>query len=288
MRIILNRINIFLVILYIVVVLPLWAGLLRDSHFSFPGLHGINPAIAAERQKIRQQSKIKVLNLLMPSGYADLVDLSRSRRDPESVDLDKYIGYYAQAAAVLPVPFSADAHAMLGFCYYHEGKIKESYESYLRALEENPAFIWTYNNLALLQFKQGDYPKAAALLEQGLKSDPQTSVKVLASSKIYADIMRDAKDGVDLPAELKSAYSDAARMLVISLYRMGKFPETISAAQYAVTSGFEPAAVFYYYAGAALEASGDHLKAQEFLKAVGPGHEHEDVFTGQDLAARIF
>jgi tetratricopeptide (TPR) repeat protein len=284
----LNRFNIALAVVYIAVVLPLWGGFLKESTPAWPGFSAISRALSGERRHIREQSDVKLLNLLMPPQFSDLAALSQSRRDPKSVDLAQYNGYFRQAALVLPAPLRADADAMQGFCYFHQGKTKEAYDSYLKALEENPAFLWTYTNLAFLQFKEGDYAKAAMLLTQGLKINPEDSLKAISSSKIYSDILRDIPGGIHWPSELKDTYSQAARMLVLSLYRMGQFPQTVETAQYAISAGFEPTEFFYYYAGLALNASGEHEKAKNFLGAVTSAAQQTDVFTGQDFSVRIF
>jgi tetratricopeptide (TPR) repeat protein len=283
----LARLNVILVILYAAVFFPLWFGWFRGQEVSLPWVKAFSRGLAAERQKVNARAQFVYLNQLMPTQYTDLLE-PESVAKPDLMSLKEYTDYYMQAAQALPAPFNADAYALMGYCHYKGGRLDEASASYLKSIELNPAVIWNYHNLAVLHFKKGDYEKTALLVNQELQINPETALRIVASSKIYTDIIRDMKSEIDWSARLKGTYSDAGRMLVISLYRLRRFPETLQTAEYAIKAGFEPQAFFYYYTGLALQSAGEEQKAKPFLEAVPAAAQQADVFTGQDLSVRIF
>lgn len=282
----LTVVNRTLIIGYIVCILPLMAGFVTGH--PVPGISQTPWAhfIQTQRQSVLAKSKMTALNLFMPADFSVLYEFLRPG-SKEGVRLPySYIPYFRQVVQILPPVFAADAYAMLGFCYFHEGKIKESYESYTKSLEGNPAFLWTYYNLATIEFKARRYDRTVFLLEQMFKLNPEISARVISSSKIYTDVLRSHQGPFDFFGELKATYGDAMRLMVASLYQMKKFPELLTASQYAVVSGFEPAGVFNYYAGLAADALGDAAKAEALRKSAGQGAG--DTYTGQDISVRFF
>ncbi|GEM_PF-3396261 len=281
--IVVNRV---LVIGYIVCMLPLVAEFVTECPLLYVSKTPWAHFIQTERQNVLAKSKMMALNLYMPADFTLMYDFLRPETNDHLGYLSFYVRYFQQAAQTLPPAYAADAYAMLGFCYFHQDKFKESYESYTRSLEQNPAFLWTYYNLAVIEFRSRNYDKAVFLLDRMFKVNPEISIQVLSSSKIYTDILRGNQGAIDLPGELKATYADAMRMLVISLYQLKKFPELLNTAQYAVASRFEPAAVFNYYAALAADALGDAPKAAAFRKLAG--QEAGDAYTGQDIFVRFF
>lgn len=278
MPLIVSRINVLLIFLYIIVVLPLWSDMLRVSPSPvFPPL--IGRMIADQRNEVHDRAQVALLNALMPPSFADLAESALSKRDTETVDWGIYRAYFQHAASVLPAPLNSDAYALTGFCVYRQGQADGALSSYRRALELNPGYATTYYNLAVLYFKAGDYANAADLISRMMAMNREASLSVIATSKFYLDILRD-RHGMDPFLELNKTYAEAMRVLVISQYRLGKFPELANAARFAVASGFEPAEVFQYYT--ALSAAGRDERIRVQASANDP------LYSGQDLTVRLF
>ena len=280
--IILNR---TLIIGYAICILPLVLGLVTGRSIPVVTQNPLAHFIQSERQSVLEKSKSTTLNLYMPKSFYPLY-LSDPKISYNSGHLWDYVRYFQQVVEALPASYAADANAMLGFCYFHQKKFKESYDSYSRSLEQNPAFLWTYYNLALIEFKAGNYDKTVFLLDLMFKLNPEISIKVISSSKIYADVLRGHRGVFDFSIELKETCGDAMRMSVISLYQLKKYSEVLSAVQYAISSGFEPKEVFYYYAGLAANALGDAPHAEAFRQLAGQGAG--ELYTGQDISVRFF
>src|SRR3989338_9680678 len=252
----LTHLNRILILFYIICILPLAAGFVTGHPVPGAGQTPWGSLIRAEHQNVLAKSKMISLNLHKPEDFKLLYHLS----GPEAVEslkrLHYYVIYFQQVAQTLPPVHSADAYAMLGFCYFHQNKFKESYENYTKSLEQDPTFLWTYYNLAVIEFKARNYDKAVFLLDRMFKVSPEISAKIISSSKVYSDVLRDHQGPLVFPRELKATYADAMRMMVISLYQTKKFPELLTTARYAASSGFVPAAVFDHYAALAADTMG--------------------------------
>jgi tetratricopeptide (TPR) repeat protein len=138
----------------------------------------------------------------------------------EEASLKQYGWYYAQI--VERAPRSAEAYALLGFCQFKLNDIKAAYESYQRAVELNPDFFWLHYNLGLIYYKIGHFKEAADAFHQALRTDPQTTVRRVLSSKIYQQIVAGAEDfNYPLDVSLRQGYIDALYFEGMSLQAMG-------------------------------------------------------------------
>ena len=283
MRTYLKFINPALLVVYLLLAFPLWSGYLRPSTSSCGG--ALRSYIENLRHQSHAKAQIQTINLLMPADYHELTGFLNTPDGMDPQTLIPYAMYFQALAEVLPAPYSADAYAMQGFCYYHQNKDANALDSYAKSLEINPAFIWTYYNLALIDFEGENYEKSAELIGRMISLNPELSLRIIASSKIYSDILRD-QAGTDLGGEIKKAYADALRILVISQYRLKKFPEVVGVARYAIQSGFGPADVFNFYASLAAGSDDDRQKADALLKDAAM--QNADIFTGKDLSVRFF
>lgn len=277
MTISLKWVNGILGLAYLCLVVPLWGGYLNPS--TAPVKNPLSAFIETLRHQSLEKAQVRTINLLMPADYEDLVVFLNGPHAADPQKLSTYAAYFRALTQVLPAPYSADAYAMLGFCLYHQKKTVEARESYMKSLELNPAFLSTYYNLAVIEFQAGNYGKSAELVSNMMALNPEISLRVIASSKIYSDIIR-GRSRIDPSAEIKTTFGDAMRILVISQYRLGKFSEMINAARYAVGSGFGPAEVFEYYAALALMTDDQRHQAEASVK--------DGVYRGEDIAARFF
>lgn len=282
MRTNLHLINRTLLIVYVLVAIPLWINYLRPSAVT-PGFFRTH--IEQLRRHSQENAQLRTINLLMPANYKELMAFLNSPegRDPQA--LSSYALYFRALAQKLPAPLSADAHAMLGFCHYHQHKTAEALSSYMTSLEINPIFLWTYFNLALIHFRDGNYEQSVALVERMMSMNPELSLRVITSSKIYTDILRD-QSGFDLAGEVKKTYADALRIAVISQYRLKNFPQVVETARYAIQSGFGPPEVFNNYASLATGSEQDRRQAEALFKEADV--QKGNIYTGQDISARFF
>lgn len=268
-----------LLIVYLIVFLPLFVCVLSGRSFPLVDRTPWKRFVDRERERVVERSKIMTLNLYKPSNFKILYQFAERSTKADAAVLGAHILYFKELAEVLPVPLNADAYAMLGFCYFHQGKTDEALLNYARSLEGNPVFLSTYFNLALVYFRAGNYSQASELISRMMAMTPELTLRIIAASKIYTDILRDGS-GLDPSVEIKKTYADAMRLLVISLYRQGRSQEVLNAAQYAVASGIGPVEFFQYYAALSMAGQDDGLKAQVQTR--------EGFFTAEDITARLF
>jgi|CXWL01.1.fsa_nt_gi tetratricopeptide (TPR) repeat protein len=283
MRTYLNFINSALLVVYLLAVFPLWCGYLWPSTPSSKG--ALKKYIENVRHQSHEKAQIRTINFLIPEDYRELMGFLNTPDGRDPLSLIPYVTYFRTLAEVLPAPYSADAYAVLGFCYSHQNKDADAFASYAKSLQINPAFIWTYYNLALINFQEENFGESVELIERMISLNPELSLRIIASSKIYSDILRD-QTGIDLDVEIKKTYADALRILVISQYRLKKFPEVAGVARYAIQSGFGPVDVFNFYASLAAGSDDDRQKADEMFKDAAM--QNADIFTGKDLSVRFF
>jgi len=171
-----------------------------------------------ERHKSQAKAKAVTLNLIKPS-FEDFVAY---RIDHGQSGISRnYPQYYEKLAEYMPQ--KAEAHALLGFCYYHTGKREEAKAAFIRAIQLNPDFFWTPFNLGVIYFYQDRYQEADVMLRRALALKPEATLKTIFSSKIYGEIIRSAKN-FDYAVEenLKAGYRDAYRLLLLTSDQLNK------------------------------------------------------------------
>lgn len=248
MRVFLNRINIFLIVVYLFLALPKWAGYLRPVKSSFPGSF-----IEKVRQQSQEKAAVRRVNLLMPASYETLLAFSRNANEHDSRGLLPYIGFYRALADFLPQPLSGDAHALLGFCYVHQKDLQRARHHFREAVRLNPLSITPRYNQGLLEFQAQNYDMTIVLVSELMAVGPQAALQAAVSSKIYIDILRQT-GGLDLELESRETLARAMRLLVISQYKTAKYSEIVNASRFAVESGLGPREFFQFYALLAMSA----------------------------------
>jgi tetratricopeptide (TPR) repeat protein len=95
-----------------------------------------------QNDQIQLKAKTMTLNYAMPS-FDDLRRSLTQEAPPESV-ASSYIEYYEKVVNYFPQ--LSGAHALLGFCYYNQGKTSLAIQRYLQAHQQAPDVFWhSYN-----------------------------------------------------------------------------------------------------------------------------------------------
>lgn len=161
-----------------------------------------------KKAKVKHAAGIKLLNMLMPKAEEQRALLASEAIGAELPG--SLIEYYRHLGSVMPD--RADAHHTLGVCYYYKGQ-KELAIDHLRVASTlAPYFFWTDYNLGILMLEAGRPADAEKLFYRALTSDPRQTLNVLASSKIYHDILR-ADTSYDPVFHLKNAYVKISQIL---------------------------------------------------------------------------
>jgi len=178
----------------------------------------LTTSLMTQQQKVKAKARAITLNHHKPS-FEDFVAY---RVAHGQVGISRnYVIYYERLAEYMPQ--KAEAHALLGFCYYHTGKHEEAKAAFIRAIQLNPDFFWTPFNLGVIYFYQDRYQEAAVMLRRALALKPEATLKTIFSSKIYGEIIRSAQN-FDYAVEenLKAGYRDAYLLLLLTSDQLNK------------------------------------------------------------------
>jgi len=220
-------------------------------------------------------AQLRVLNRVIPTSGKYLIDLMDRKAEFDKDRMAEHLLYFQKVVEFLPQ--RADSHAMLGFCYFYAGQTKKALAGYERSVELNPAFFWSDYNLGLLYFKEGRYQQAVEPLHLALSTNPEVTLAIFYSSKVYGDIIQEENiPQGEVLRRLQEGYADARRLLVLSYYALGEYQKMFEEAARAIQLQQDRDGFFHYYAGLAAYHTQDHrstvLFLDQFLKR-NPGHK---------------
>ena len=178
------------------------------------------------------------LSFEAPESYEFLSNAIEKGTKPDKAGLGGYIAYYKKAAEFYPN--IAELQAMLGFCYYYEGKKKEALDHYINAVRLEPNYFWNNYNLAVLYLQNKDPQKAIEYLSKAVSVDIEYSLKLTLASSVYRNIWSRMKDPKSRVINgLRSGYSKAFYMSGLLLKSSGREEDAIKALKMAVVSAGE-------------------------------------------------
>ncbi len=153
---------------------------------------------------------IKRLNMSMPTEemYRQLM-LTNSDGSALAAS-DELINYYQQIIEAMPT--LAEGYTLLGFCYYHKGDRANAFSMFQKAFYLDPSYFYHATNLSLMYLQAGQAEKAVQLLAAAASINPAETLKTMASSKIYQDILGANKDYAPAAA-LKDNYERLRHLL---------------------------------------------------------------------------
>lgn len=154
-----------------------------------------------QRQEAREHAKINKLNIYMVRDSQALFDCLNG---PCPTKFDNYITYFNLVSDYMPN--QADSYAMLGFCYSHLNQSSLAIDNYKKAIELNPRFFWSYYNLGLLSWANGNFQEASFLFKQSLLLDPRETIESILPSKLYMSILAGSKISYNIVDSLQHGY----------------------------------------------------------------------------------
>lgn len=130
-----------------------------------------------------------VVGLAMPAGAQNDADLDQllqqGNREMDAGRLDEATRFFEQAIAVDPT--SPDAHNQLGLCYSRRNMLLEAAGEFRAALQANPQFLPSLNNLGSVEYRHGNYDEAINYYRKALDQkagDPEIEVNL---ASVYRD-----------------------------------------------------------------------------------------------------
>ncbi len=230
-------------------------------------------------KKLELGNKMKLAHYQNPAAFTDLVEFLKEEKPIPKDKLNEYISYYKQF--IKANPQSADAYAMLGFCFYQSQQYREAIAAYQKAIEINPRVLWLYYNLGVIYFKQGDFAQAKDYLKKAVVTKPPDTFEFVRSSKqIFLPIATQENIQLgNLKGNIKDGYRESYLLLILSYYHLENFIEMRSMAQRALITNVGYPADFYYYSGLASYHLKDFEKAITSLQScIEKRRDHDEAF----------
>ncbi len=200
--------------------------------------------IIKEHDLVEQKSKLVTISYYYPAfGY--FADIVSGAQPPKKEWMQGYYfgkpyifhQYYQKAAQLLPD--SDAAHFLLGFCEYYLGSPDLARTQYEASVAVNPYFFWSYYNLGVIYFQQGDFLKSAMVLTQALALK-KVALTILFQNPFYRQIWRNlANPPQVLEGNLNQGVQDAALMLAACYLKAGAYGQVLQIVQ-SVASGGHP------------------------------------------------
>lgn len=125
-------------------------------------------------------------------------------------DLAAAANYYERIIEYFPQ--QADAYGLLAFCQYHLGHPEQALQFYEKAATLNPHFFWYPYHAGLIYRQLGRPLEAARSFERALAVPPQENLKILLSSRIYQELLREKPLDQTFPAKIKGDYQNAVHI----------------------------------------------------------------------------
>ena len=206
----------------------------------------------------------RALNELQPDSFSILIQLSQNKKDISRSDLDRYIYYYRKIAENLTL--RDDAYALLGFCYFHQGKDAKAVEAYTKAAQINPYLFWHNYNLGLIYFKSKKYKEAVTYFKKAKETDLEYNLDYLLSSRIFIPILSESPPTVpQLKMSLQKSYQDCYFLSIMAYDHLENYHQMLYEAGMAIHYVTGEHDVFLFYAGLAAYKAKDYARAIFFL-----------------------
>jgi hypothetical protein len=181
--------------------------------------------IAAQREKVKNKAMMITINHYRPD-LALWKEFIVDGKPPDKSFLKDSVQYYQTIGTY--VPQIAEPQHMLGLCYALLGDIPAALAAQEKAAVMEPRFFWSWYNLGVLYYRQGEFAKSGQAFRKALTVTPQATVKIMGASKIYEEVLRAMGPERSVAGtHLQQGYRDAVRMMEASIRRLRGQPAGI-------------------------------------------------------------
>jgi len=210
------------------IILAGWHQLMPGGFKSFWGKNPFVIELIREHDQVEQKSKIASVSIYYPympyfSGIVAGTEKPRKEWMNTYYSGQPFIFslYYGKVTEMFP---DNDAgHFLLGYCDYYSGDIDAARGQFERSMKINPYFFWTYYNLGVIYFEQGDFYKSAQVLSKAFAFKKEYTLEILRQGPFYGQIWRNiANPPQVLGRNLDEGEEDAAFLLAVYLVKSGR------------------------------------------------------------------
>jgi hypothetical protein len=179
-----------------------------------------------QQQKVKNKAMMVTINHYRP----DMAPWKDFLVDGKSLDkrfLDDSVQYYEIINGY--VPGIAEPNYMLGLCHSLSGDVPLALAAYEKAALIEPRFFWSWYNVGILYYQQGEFTKSVQAFRKALTIAPQDTVNIMGASKIYEEVIRGIGPAQEIiGSHLQQGYRSAAQMLEAGIRRSRGQPAGIS------------------------------------------------------------
>jgi len=187
--------------------------------------------IIKQHNLIEEKSKILTISYYYPglSYFAHFI-IGDERPDKGRIG-GSFHTYYQMAVDLMP---NIDAaHFLLGFCEYYMGNPDEARLQFEKSVDLNPYYFWSYYNLGVIYFKQGDFLQSAVILNKTFTLKNEITLGILHQDPFYQQIWHYLDDpGQILESDLSEGKNDAALLLADCFVKAGARPQALQIIQH--------------------------------------------------------
>jgi tetratricopeptide (TPR) repeat protein len=199
-----------------------------------------NPLVAEiikEHDLVNEKAKVVAISYYYPtfSYFANIVfgSAQPEKELMESYYLGKpYIFHTYYQKAVDLFPDNDAAQYLLGYCEYYMGNAGIAAGHYEQSVDVNPYFFWSYYNLGVIYFQQGDFLKSAMILSKSLALRNEITLEILHQGPFYRQIWRLISGPPQILANnLRQGQADAALLLTACFVKAGAYNQALQIIQ---------------------------------------------------------
>jgi tetratricopeptide (TPR) repeat protein len=215
------------------VIFVLWFSLVPQEFKTFWSKNPLVMEIIKEHYQVEQKSKLASISAYYPffPYFAGIVvGIEQPRKEwmyayylgrPYTFSL-----YYGKVAEMFP---DNDAgHYLSGYCEYYSGKLDPARAQFEEAIRLNPYFFWSYYNLGVIYFQQGDFLKSADILSRTFTFKKEITLDILRQGAFYGQIWQNiANPPQILEKNLDEGQEDGALLLAAYLVKAGRFDQAL-------------------------------------------------------------
>lgn len=203
-----------------------------------------------ERAYLKEKKHKVELSYYFPD-FSALARYVSTQKELDASSAD-YLAYYLKTEELYPG--LTEIYPFEGFFYAKSEQYAPAIAAYEKAIKNNPHYLWSYYNLAILYRHNGELRKSNEVIRRALGLKPQVTLYVINQSSLYRQIWRHMPDAEDvITKNLKEGFEDCLGVLIINLYELKEYQALLQVAAQTVKGDYSRKEFAASYAALAVE-----------------------------------
>lgn len=220
------------------------------------------------------------LSRYMPS-HDYLISFHHDRKKFDLEKTQEFERYYRKVSQFMP--FLAEAHGLLGFCYFYDGQIVKAEQAYQAAARAYAKVFNFHYNLAMISLHNKDQRRAMEHLTNSVAVSPVENIQYIISARMYKPFLPFAKQPAVLAAAMRDYTQDVYWRAYLQIFEICEelkdYQTMLFYARHAIASGFSKRGIGHYYAGRASYELKEYTNGVWYLhEAIGQGFDYAQAY----------